>query len=244
MEKWKEYKFKIEAYTPDTLPMARCASYLAELSTILGETASVHFVKVAAGCAQLVHRIDIDAEPKVREHTLAVAKGTGTASQMRAYHRVNKMLLEDNGTGALVQGKTKVLLFPGGSEEETVNFTSIHQRGEINGEIIRVGGSDEIMSNILLMVEGRVISNCHAKRSIAKDLGKYLFEPVRLFGEGRWSRNEGEWDLENFVVDRFEALEEKSLSETVIALRGLKGEWGKNSLHELLESRNYEYKHY
>lgn len=238
MGKWKEYKFKIEAYTPDTLPMARCASYLTELSTILGETDFVHFVKVAPGCAQLVHRIDIDAEPRVREHTLAVAKGKGTENQMKAYHRVNKMLLEDNGKGTLVQGKTNVLLFPGEKVEEPVNFTSVHQQGEINGQVIRIGGSDEIMSNILLKVEGRIISNCHTKRSVAKDLAPHLFEQVRLFGEGRWDRNEGKWSLENFVVDSFEVLEKKSLSETVIALRKFKGEWGENSLQEMLESRH------
>lgn len=242
MEKWKEYKFKIEAYTPDTLPMARCASYLTELSAILGETASVHFVKVASGCVQLVHRIDIDADQKVKEHTLAVAQGTGTDSQMRAYRRVNKMLLEDNGTGSLVQGKTKILQFPG-KKEEFLNFSSIQQQGEIDGEVIRVGGSKDIVP-ILLEVEGREISGCHAKRSIAKDLAKNLFEPVRLFGEGKWDRSiDGEWKLIEFTVDRFDVLEESALSKTVIALRGLKGDWNKNSFNDLLAYRNYEDKH-
>jgi hypothetical protein len=242
MQKYKEYKFKIEAYTPDTLPMARCASYLAELATILGETASVHFVRVASGCAQLVHRVDLEAEPKVKEHARAVANGTGTDNQMRAYRRVNRMLLEDNGTGSLVQGKAKILQFPG-KKEEFLNFSSVQQQGEIDGEVIRVGGSKDIVP-ILLEVEGREISGCHAKRNIAKDLAKNLFEPVRLFGEGKWDRNvDGEWKLIEFTVDRFDVLEESALSKTVIALRGLKGDWGKDSFCELLESRNYEDKH-
>jgi hypothetical protein len=94
------------------------------------------------------------------------------------------------------------------------------------------------MSNILLKVEGRIISNCHTKRATAKDLAPHLFEQVRLFGLGRWNRSEGEWNLENFIVNSFEVLEKKSLSETVIALRKLKGEWGENALQEILESRH------
>ena len=242
MKKWIEYRFKIEGYTPDTLPMARCASYLVELSNILGETDFVHFVKVAPGSVQLVNRIEIEAEPRVREHTRALAKGKGTENQIRARQQVNKMLKEDNKTGVLLRGKSNIILFPGKIEEEieeVMDSTSVHQRGEINGEIIQIGGSDEIISNILLKVEGKIIRRCHTKRSIAKDLGKYLFETVRLFGEGLWNRNEeGKWNLENFVVDRFEALEEKSLSDTFIALRKFKGEWGKDSLYEILESRH------
>jgi hypothetical protein len=40
------------------------------------------------------------------------------------------------------------------------------------------------------------------------------------------------------MVNSFEVLENKSLSETVIALRGLEGKWGKDSLYEILKYRN------
>lgn len=239
MKKWEEYKFKIEAYTPDTLPMARCASYLAELANILGEEHSVHFIKVAPGSTQLVHKIDREAVPKIKESIVAVSKGEGTMVAMRAFRQINKMLREDNGTAVLAKGKAKILRFPG-KEEEKLKFSSIQQQGEMDGEVIRVGGSKEIVP-ILIDVEGREISGCHAKRAVAKELGKYLFEPVRLFGEGRWDRNvEGEWDLVSFIVDRFDVLRESNLSQTIVALRGIKGKWGDESLREVLESRHNE----
>ncbi len=237
MKKWDEYKFKIEAYTPDTLPMAKCASYLAELANILGETPYIHFVRVARGSAQLVHRIEKEAIPKVMNRIIAIAKGEGTVDGMNAYRKINKMLQEDNAKAVLLKGKSNILLFPG-NEEEKIKFASIQQQGEIDGEVIRIGGKQDMVP-ILLSVEGREISGCHASRKIAKDLAKYIFEPVRLFGEGRWDRStDGDWNLVGFTVDRFDVLEESPLSKTVMILRGIKGEWGKDSLHEILELRN------
>jgi len=239
MKKWQEYKFRIDVYTPETLPMARCAEYMAELAVILGEAPYVHFVKVARGSATLVHRIDAEAVQKVMERTKAVEGGTGSSEQMRAYRNINRKLQEDNGTGTLKKGRAKILYFPG-KEEELLKLTSIQERGEIDGEVARVGGIGDIIP-ILLTSEGETISGCHAKRNIAKELGKYLFEPVRLYGEGRWERNvEGIWNLVSFSVDRFDVLKETSLSKTILALRGLKGEWKENSLHELLKSRHDE----
>ena len=136
-------------------------SYLAELANILGETPYVHFVKVAPGSAQLVHKIDKEAIPKVRERVMAIAKGEGAVAEMSAYRRINKMLLEDNATAVLVKGKADILRFPG-KEEEKLKYTSIQQQGEIEGEVIRIGGKQEMVP-ILLSVEG-AIAGCHANR--------------------------------------------------------------------------------
>lgn len=238
MKKWEEYKFIIHAYTPDTLPMSRCANYLFELANMLGENPYVHFVRLDPGSSVMVHKIDIEAVPKVKERTMAIRQGEGTVLEMRAYRRINSMLREDNGTGVLVEdNNVEIIQFPG-KEEAQIKFTSVQQQGKIDGEVIRIGGSKDIVP-ILLEIEGREISGCHAKRVIAKELAKNLFEPVRLYGEGRWDRDdEGEWNLANFIVDRFDVLEESTLSKTVIALRGLRGEWGKDALHGILASRH------
>lgn len=237
-KKWKEYKFKIEAYTPDNLPMAKCASYLAELSNILGETDHVHFVKVAPGCVQLVHKIDVNNEPKIEKNVKAVAEGRGTDVQMKAYHQLRKMLNEDKTTGMLQRGKNNVLTFPVIETEEVEEFNSIYQAGEISGRIFMVGGMGEAVP-IHLESEGKKIAGCFADRRIAKELGKYLFEPVRLFGKGKWNRDQkGIWSLDRFEINNFETLKEISLSETIATLRKIKGEWTKDSLYEILDSRH------
>ena len=38
-----EYRFKIDAYTPQTMPLVRLAEYMAELAQLLGEPTAVHF---------------------------------------------------------------------------------------------------------------------------------------------------------------------------------------------------------
>ena len=47
--KHRDYRFHIEAYSPDTMPMARLADYLADLAKMLGQEKSVHFLKVEGG---------------------------------------------------------------------------------------------------------------------------------------------------------------------------------------------------
>ena len=220
--------------------MARLADYLSELADMLGETPRVHFMRMESGSSVMVHKIENEAVPKVMARAEAIKRDKGTVTEMRAYNRINRMLVEDNGTGVLMGvRKHEIIRFPG-KEDQAFKFSSVEQQGEIEGEVIRVGGLKDVVP-ILLQVEGKVLSGCWARRSIAKDLGRNLFEPVRLFGAGRWDRSaDGEWSLASFFVDRFEPVQESTLSQAVIALRGLQGEWGKDSIKEILESRYSE----
>ncbi len=50
-----EFRLKIDAYSPKTIPMASLASYMNDLARLLGELASVHFVRLEEGSTVLVH---------------------------------------------------------------------------------------------------------------------------------------------------------------------------------------------
>ena len=63
-----EFRLKIEAYTPDTMPMERLAEYLAELALMLGERTFVHFVRLEAGSTSIVHRIPTLQRSKLGPH--------------------------------------------------------------------------------------------------------------------------------------------------------------------------------
>jgi len=118
---------------------------------------------------------------------------------------------------------------------------SVAERGEIDAEVVRVGGMGDPVP-ILLAIDGSAISGC-ASRVIAKQLGQKLFEPVRLFGEGRWSRTaEGRWALDTFRVDNFQELEKKEgLAEALAKLRAIPGlEWGDGIVDEFLKLRHGE----
>lgn len=228
-----EYRFRIDAYTPDTMPMARLAEYLAELATVLGEPASVHLVRLEPGSTVLVHEIEREAVPKVRERTTSVRRGRGPRDAVRAYHAINKLLREDDGIGVLQeQTGAEIIRFPGREETEE-KFAAIRQHGSIDGEVLRVGGPQKYVP-VLLQSEDQQIAGCWAERSIAKELARNLFEPVRLFGRGRWNRNaDGIWSLDQFIIQSFEPLRNEPLSDALNRLRAIPVAWGDDAYHDL-----------
>jgi len=159
-----EYRFRIDAYTPDTMPMARLAEYLAELATVLGEPTSVHLVRLEPGSTVLVHEIEREAVPKVRERAISVRRGRGPRDAVRAYHAINKLLREDDGIGVLQeQTGAEIIRFPGREETEE-EFAAIRQYGSIDGEVLRVGGPQKYVP-VLLQSEDRQIAGCWAERA-------------------------------------------------------------------------------
>ncbi|MHB8528565.1 MAG: hypothetical protein ACYC8V_03525 [Caulobacteraceae bacterium] len=232
-----EFRFRISAYTPTTMPLGRLAEYLAELAKILGEDQAIHLIELEESSTVLVHKIDNEAVPKIRDRAMAVQEGRAPADAMKSFRRVNKMLRDDNGAGALLEGVAEILEFPG-NRAVMPPYMSVAERGEIDGEVVRIGGMGDPVP-ILLSTEGRTVSGCWARRSIAKPLAQRLFEPVRLFGEGRWVRSPlGQWTLSAFRIDSFKELDDEPLSEIVNKLRGLPGvALGDNVIAELLAER-------
>ena len=107
MSESDEYRLKIEAYTPDTMPMERLAEYLAELAQMLGESTSVHFVRLEPGSTSVIHRIEREAVPKIKTRTASVRRGIGPRDSVRAYRKINRMLREDNGSAVWKEEKPK-----------------------------------------------------------------------------------------------------------------------------------------
>jgi hypothetical protein len=99
--------------------------------------------------------------------------------------------------------------------------------------VMRVGGSDETVP-VLLQSEDRMITGCFSDRPTAKRLAQRLFEPVRVYGSGRWARDsEGVWTLLEFKIESFDALSGDALDSAVKHLRTIETEWGDDSYGEL-----------
>jgi hypothetical protein len=229
-----EYRFRIDAYTPDTMPMHRLAQYMTELSQLLGERDAVHFRRLEEGSTVLVHKIEREAIPKVRARVARVRTGDAPAEAVRSYKTINKMLRDDDAVAVLKdEKKTGIIIrFPGRElvEEE---FASVKQYGSIDGIVTWVGGTDET-AHITLETEGQQVSRIFTTRAIAKALGSKLFEPVRLHGHGRWSRDgDGNWSLYSFRVESFQPLDDTPLSEALEQLRGVPFKWGNQAFIEL-----------
>lgn len=227
MARGYEFRFRIDVYTLDTLPMARLAEYMTDLATILGEKKSVHFVRLEAGSATLVQRIDDPAIPKVRQRVIQVQSGEAPPEAMAAYRSVNRRLKQDDAVGELIEETgAKIISFPGREQAETATFGAFNQSGVLDGVVILIGGTRDPVPVHLEAASVRY--NCHANRDLAKALGHYLFGPeIRASGQGRWLRDEnGEWVLERFTISSFEVLREEPLSAVVARLRDVPGsEW-------------------
>jgi hypothetical protein len=234
-----EYRFKIDAYTPETMPMWRLAQYMAELADLLGERGSVHFRRITRGSTVLNARIDREAAPKVRDRVVSVRAGDAPAEPMRAYKAMNKLLMDDNAIGVLRDASPRgiVVRFPGRELVEE-QFPVIRQHGSIDGIITGIRGKDETI-HITLNSEGQQISGCETNRTIAKQLGAKIFEPVRLFGRGTWTRDaDGVWLLKFFKIESFEVLQDVPLTAALASLRAIPTEWDDDAYRQLDELRH------
>lgn len=222
-----EYRFKITAYTPATIPMARLAEYMLEIAVLLGEKERVHFVRLLKGSTVLVEKIDNDALPKVEKRLSSVRQGKAPSDAIQSINNINRKLREDNGTGILSRGRATILKFPD-QAEKPLSFGTFLEEGSLDGVIIRVGGESDPVPIHLQLLDQTKTHLCDADRGLAKQLAKYLFDTeIRVHGTGRWIRDEeGNWSLERFRIKSFEELNDLPLTSVVAGLRTITGsEW-------------------
>ncbi len=75
----REYRFEIDAFTPDTIPMSRLSQYLADVVRMMGQEASVHLMRIENGSTVPIISVDWEAEPKVQDRLRAVKFNEGSA---------------------------------------------------------------------------------------------------------------------------------------------------------------------
>lgn len=235
------YRFKIDVFSIESLPMARLAEYMAELARLLGEQERVHFSQLERGSAVLVSYVDEPAAPKVTERLAKVQAGTGPKDALKAYMALDNMLAKDNAVGTLVSSQSaEIIPFPGRTRPKPVRYGPFRERGSLDGVVIRVGGRDETVPVHLL--DGERLILCQTNRDLSKRLAShYLGSTVRVHGTGKWVREEdGSWQLLEFQIEEFETLDDSPLAEVVEKLRAVEGgRWASDpdTLGDLLSLR-------
>jgi len=220
-----EYRFKMDAYTPETIPMARLAEYMRDLAILLGEREAVHFVKVRKGSTILVHKIEREAVSKVEERVASVRSGSGPPDALQAERSINRRLRDDNASGVLIRGaRATIIRFPG-REAGELSFGTFLEEGSIDGIVIRIGGETDPCPVHLQSLDETQTYLCDVDRSMARALAAYLFDrEVRVRGVGRWQRDEnGVWSLERFRIRSFDPLDDLPLRAVVANLRTIAG---------------------
>ncbi|WP_139350409.1 hypothetical protein [Rhodanobacter sp. B04] len=216
------YTFRIDAYTPDTMPMARLAEYMAVIANMFGEQGSVHFKGIELGSTKLLSRVEREAAPKVRDNIHNAQSGDGKPEAVKAYKKANEMLREDNAAATLQRSGANVLDFPGRKAIRPPKLGPFNQGIEKDGVLVRIGGKD---ASAHAMIEDGVgnIWSFEVTRELAIELAPHLFgAPIRLVGTGRFFRDEeGQWQHSVLKATNFLELNNDSLSDVVGRIRKL-----------------------
>lgn len=226
MAEKREYRLKINAYSPETMPMKRLAEYISDLAVLFGEESHVHLVAIEASSTCPVVLVDWEAEPKIVERVQTARNGEGPEDARRAIENINYRLKKDNASADLLNPvNSKVLEFPGALRHEPIEWPSINQASELYGVPIWIGGRAEL-SNVDLL-DGTTEWKCLVDRQKAIAIAQHLYTAtLRVFGHGRWRKlPNGPWDLERYVIDDFEVMKPTTIEQTIDELRKVKAKW-------------------
>ena len=99
--------FRIDGFTPATLPATRLAQYLLDLNALFGSAEKVHFLRLGKGSAQIIQWAEEKALPAIRQRVTAAKmnKANQPPEITAAYERLNSRLVEDNSVGQLRIGR-------------------------------------------------------------------------------------------------------------------------------------------
>lgn len=228
-----EYVFRIDAFTPDTLPMGRLAEYLAALAKMLGHPDHTHFIRLDAGSARLVHKVDAVDAPKVEARLNSVRNGGAPKEAMLAKQSLEDLLANDNAIGTLSEAQSGrvVVPFVGRNRPKILSFPPFRENTTLDGQVVSIGGRDST-AHATLQDGDTFHVGLSMKRDVARELAKLLYGPVvRLHGNGRFERHaDGIWKMLDFRVERFELLDETAIADTLARIRSIPG-------NRLLEDR-------
>lgn len=229
MADFEELSFVIPGYTPETMPLNRLIEYLQQLTVVLGDPENLHLVAINEGSVAPTFHLPKAVALEARDSAGKVQRGDGTKKQVDALNRMRRMLRRDAGDAgksAFLRSPQAVVLEVTPAPDELGVLSGIRQASTVDGQLISVGGANEDASLRVQNLNGQIMSGFTAKRSLAKELARLMWEPVRLAGIGIWCRtDEGVWQLERMQVQSFERLEDEGLGVTLERLRSLKVHW-------------------
>jgi hypothetical protein len=229
MDDDKKLIFYIDAYSPETIPMAKLAEYMTDFAALLGKEHAVHFDHLEGGSTKIFSRVEYEDVPKVTVRLTEIRNGTAPKELARLVTQIDDRLANDNATGRVLFAEDKrgvtaeLLAFPGRDRPKVPSYGPFNQEGHLDGVLFSIVGRDETVS--VRLQNGEITyTGCETTRTIAREMGKHMFEPIRVHGTGRWIREaDGDWRLIRFRVHRFDVLGTGSLRDTVAALRSVPG---------------------
>ena len=231
-----ELVWRLKGQSPETISMSRLAEYMHQLAVLFGQQAGVRFVRVEEGSLNVVAKtVGGGRAGQIAKRVEAVRRRSGPADAMRAYNRINEMVFEDGGPARLT-GSATVLHFPGARPKEALQLKLVDY-GDVTGKLYALAEqkTGEVGARIRPTTGNNAIL-CTASREIGLRLRAFLFEAVRVFGQGTWVRGEdGVWACENMFIDDVRPIKNVRLREAIESLRAIECEWPDDPLQDLAD---------
>lgn len=238
------YDFVLDEWTPERIPMARLCQYLERLSALFGSKEYVHFEKIRSGSAIPEIRVDEAALETVQARVSLLTEKIPPKDIRVIQYDINRMLQTDGCTGVLrVKNGATIYQFPGRKLQDDDGF-AVSEFGEIDGELIRIGGKDDSVP-VWLKARDGTMRKCFTSKTVARELAPLLFgDAIRAYGFGKWRRTaEKLWIFDEFEIKTWERLPNTELLETIDILRAIEGsKWSEmeNPQEELRKLRSDE----
>ena len=239
----KEYRFVLGSLAPETLPMARLATYLNHLARVLGETDHVHFERLESGSVSVIHSVDAEAVERLEGRIQSIARGDIPKDAKRPLDALTGCLATDGATGSLLTSNGEQILHLDSRASTDEEVLAITQSSTLDGVLIRIGGKGRVVR--VHLQEGEEIHQCEASRDTARKMAPHIYgKPLRVSGDGTWQRVAlGNWQLNRFRIADFHQLEDGSFLEDFERLReiGFDG-WKQfdDPMEEIMRMRGYE----
>ncbi len=234
MKAGKDIVWCLKGQTPDRIPMARLAEYMQQLAVLLGQQDCLHFIKVEEGSLNVHVKADgAGTVGRITDRVKALRQDSAPPEAKRAYRRINEMVYEDGGPARLT-GPAAILYFPGIKPTEKAPL-SIVDYGDVVGKLYALAERDGKVSARIRPITGENYIQCIASLDVGKELRKFLFEPVRVYGRGTWIENGDAWVCDGLTVEEVWPIHSASMRNAIDALRALDIEWPDDPIKEMAD---------
>lgn len=233
-----EYTFKINDFTPETMPFGRLVEYYNELKKMLGLADNIHLVGIYESSHGSVFSVDQRSDYGIQGRMNQLSEGTAPQGAIRARNTINAMLREDGTSGQFFDSNNRnVIKFPGKQPDGDVLYR-VRDAAFFTGELYHIAGSKDTVK-VRLSTDAYGTVFCKTTRDIGKALRDFLFENVSVSGRGLWTRTaSGDWIINDFTITDFTPVKKDSLEKTIKRIRLLSINWPEDPLAAISEIEN------
>lgn len=226
----KHYSFRIQKFTPETMPFGRLVDYYAELQKMLGVSDNLHLTDIFESSHGNKFRVDFNHETELQKRIAELNEGTAPNAAKKAQDKLNAMLKADATSADFVDSMGQnVIVFPGkGLDAQSI--IRIRDAATFVGELYHIAGTKDD-AKIRLTTEAYGVVFCTTTRDIAKSLRDFLFEDIKVSGRGTWTRDgAGTWDIDDFAITDFTPVKKESLRQSIDRIRSARVVWPDDAL--------------